>query len=273
MSENFDANHRAFTPHKDSGARWWAGTENWWDDHYRAAPAEILDFLHADGVQTEGKHVVDLGCGGGEMTLGLARSGRFASVTGVDIVDVDVEILNAQARRCGVDGVQPQDAVRFLRSEPRELPLPDNSVDLVCSWSVFEHVGDPDPLLAEVRRVLVPDGLFFVQIWPLWFSEHGSHLWPFFDETWVHLTRRPDDILEHLRGRMQPLALADSLYDVYDSCNQITVDELQQALRTAGFYLAKVSLSGSSVHVPPSLQDVPLSKLAIEGVKILAVSH
>jgi hypothetical protein len=67
-------------------------------------------------------------------------------------------------------------------------------VDVVITWSVFEHVSNVPELLAEIRRVLVNDGLLFIQIWPLFFSEHGSHLWPWFDEPFPHLRLEDEDL-------------------------------------------------------------------------------
>jgi hypothetical protein len=98
-----------------------------------------------------------------------------------------------------------------------------------------------------------------------------SHLWPFFDESFVHLTRTPGEIFEHLSTRIADQDLAQSMYDLYESCNRHTVDDIQSALLDAGFGIGKVTLSGASVHVPPALQTLPLSRLAIDGCVILAV--
>ena len=138
-----------------------------------------------------------------------------------------------------------------MTSAPDTAPFPDESFDLATAWSVFEHVTEPRPLLRDVRRVLRPGGVLFIQVWPLWFSEHGSHLWPFFDETFVHLTKTPDEIREHLLGRIEDPALAQSMYDLYESCNRHTVDDIQSALIDSGFGIGKLTLTGASLHVPP----------------------
>ena len=124
-------------------------------------------------------------------------------------------------------------------------------------------------LLREIRRVLRPQGLLFVQIWPLYFSEHGSHLWPFFDAPFAQLRLEPDEIRAALGSKMEP-ALAEAMSDLYLSCNRITVDDLQAALLAAGFQIGKVELMHNAIHVPPELSRIPLSSLAISGVKLLA---
>jgi ubiquinone/menaquinone biosynthesis C-methylase UbiE len=265
------ANERAFAGHDGSAARWFASQDSWWPEHYESAVDQALAELHGSGIGTEGRDLLDIGCGDGIISLGLLRRSDLGSVTGMDIVPTDTAFLDHEARRHGVDPIGPDDALRFVRSVPDTAPFPDASFDLATAWSVFEHVTEPRPLLRDVLRVLRPGGVLFIQVWPLWFSEHGSHLWPFFDETFVHLTRTPEEILEHLRGRIEDPALARSMFDLYESCNRHTVDDIQAALLDAGFRIGKVTLSGASVHVPPALHGVPLSRLAIDGCTILAV--
>ncbi len=267
------ANESAFAPHQESSARWFALQPGWWEEHYDGAANELLEFLHGDGIETEGKRLVDLGCGDGIITLGLARHGRFGSTLGLDLVDVDRDFLDAQATAHGAAPVGEDDHIAFARSEPNSIPLADDTVDVITAWSVFEHVDSPVDLLREVFRVLRPGGLVLIQVWPLWYSEHGSHLWPFFDETWVHLTKSPEEIASHLRQRLDSPELADSLHDLYLSCNGATVDDIQSALRRCDLFVAKAQLTGATIHIPPRLQHLPLSQLAIDGFKILAVKQ
>jgi ubiquinone/menaquinone biosynthesis C-methylase UbiE len=264
-------NERAFAGHDGSAARWFASQPGWWDEHYVSAVDQAVRELEGSGVPTSGRDLLDIGCGDGIISLGLLRRGGFGTVTGMDIVATDTVFLDEEARRHGVVPVGDGDALRFVTSAPDTAPFPDESFDLATAWSVFEHVTEPRPLLRDVRRVLRPGGVLFLQVWPLWFSEHGSHLWPFFDETFVHLTKTPDEIREHLHARIEDPALAQSMYDLYESCNKHTVDDIQEALLDAGFGIGKVTLTGASLHVPPALQTVPVSRLAVDGCTIIAV--
>jgi ubiquinone/menaquinone biosynthesis C-methylase UbiE len=151
------------------------------------------------------------------------------------------------------------------------LQVPDDSVDVVVTWSVFEHVADVAGLLTEIQRVLVPNGLLFLQIWPLFFSEHGSHLWPWFDEPFPHLRLGEHEILSHLRRRIGSDELAGAMLDLYSSCNRITLDQLGSAMNDAGFYISKIETDRVAVHIPPELQQMPLSLLTTEGIKLIAV--
>ena len=52
-------------------------------------------------------------------------------------------------------------SVRYHLGDACALPYADHSFDVVCAMDLLEHVEEPAPLIAEVERVLRPDGLFF----------------------------------------------------------------------------------------------------------------
>jgi SAM-dependent methyltransferase len=264
------ANERAFAGHGGSAARWYASQPHWWPEHFGEAVDEALSELASSGVTTTGARLLDVGCGDGIITLGLARRGGFASVTGMDIVGVDTDFLDAEAKVHNELPIGPEDHLTFVRSEPDVIPFPDGCFDVVTAWSVFEHVTEPRKLLREIYRVLRPGGVIFIQVWPLWSSENGSHLWPFFDEGFVHLTHTPEEIRTVLHEKLVDPELAESMFAMYESCNRKTVDQIQRALIQTGFHFGKVKLTGASVHVPPALQEVPFSQLAIDGFTIIA---
>ena len=259
----------AFAPSEKSAVRWFAKQPNWWESHYVQAVDEIVDFLGGDGLSLDGRRVLDLGCGDGILTTGLAARTGAHSVIGLDLHPVDTEFLAATAAERGVslDPSRPT----FSVSQRADLGLQDNSVDIVITWSVFEHVSNVPDLLGEIRRVLVPGGLIFIQIWPLFFSEHGSHLWPWFDEPFPHLRLDDDELAAELGARTGDVELTEAMLDLYASCNRLTLDDLGSALVAGGFYISKVETDRTAVHIPPELQHTPLSLLTTDGVKVTAV--
>jgi len=110
-----------------------------------------LSLLHLKAYETaaamaRGKRVLDLGCNNGYGSELLAR--EAAHVTGVDVSERSIA---AARRRC------PR--LEFLLVDGVTLPFPDASFDAVFSFQVIEHIDDPAPYLAEIRRVLRPDGV------------------------------------------------------------------------------------------------------------------
>jgi SAM-dependent methyltransferase len=273
LSESAAAIQAAFGGHQSSAARWFASQPGWWHDHYVVATETIQSFLAGDGLSLEGRKVLDLGCGDGIISLGMLRQLRPSSVLGVDLVPVDPPFLNRMAAENGVAPIQASEPIRFEQTHERRLPIEDRSIDVVVAWSVFEHVADIDSLFQEIERVLRPGGFVFIIIWPLWYSQHGGHLWPWFGSPFPHLEMTELALNNHLAHTTGSEELAQSMFDLYRSCNRVTVDDLQTAIVDAGLYLAKVELQTGAFHVSPALQRVPISRLAISGVKLLVTTQ
>jgi ubiquinone/menaquinone biosynthesis C-methylase UbiE len=98
-----------------------------------------------------GMRVLDVGCGPGSITLGLAAAVAPGEVIGIDIQAGLVEHARARARHVP--------AVRFEVSDVYALPYPDGAFDAVFANGVLMHLRDPLRALAELRRVLTPDGI------------------------------------------------------------------------------------------------------------------
>ena len=98
-----------------------------------------------------GKEVLDAGCGVGYGTAHLATVAR--RVVGVDR---DADTIAYARQRYGSDSVE------FVAADLLELPLADDSFDAACSFETIEHVPDPEALVAQLRRVLRPDGVCLV---------------------------------------------------------------------------------------------------------------
>jgi cyclopropane fatty-acyl-phospholipid synthase-like methyltransferase len=263
--------NRAFAAGDRSAVRWFAAQSYWWDSHYVQAVDDIVDFLGGDGLSLDGQRVLDLGCGDGILAAGLATRTQAQSVIGLDLQPVDTEFLATKAEENGV--YLDTSRLTFAVSQLGDLGIPDSSVDVVISWSVFEHVSNVGELLTEIRRVLVSEGLLFIQIWPLFNSAHGSHLWPWFDtEPFPHLRLDPRELETEMLDRTGDTDLTEAMLDLYASCNRLTLDELGAALNETGFYISKVETEVSTIHIPPEAQRIPLSQLTTSGVKLTAVN-
>lgn len=139
MSEQFSVDSRSFVDLYDDAPIW---------------SALFGEPLLNEVVLRAGQRIADLGCGTGYPTLELAaRAGATAQVYGVDRWAAALEraVRKAESRM--------QRNVEFICADVAALPFPDGSIDIVTGNLIVNNVDDPGAMVAEIERVLRPDGV------------------------------------------------------------------------------------------------------------------
>jgi len=104
-----------------------------------------------------GETVLDLGSGAGiDVLLSAKRVGPAGKAYGLDMTDDMLALARENQRKAGIGNVE------FLRGEIENIPLPENSVDVIISNCVINLSADKDKVLREALRVLKPGGRFAV---------------------------------------------------------------------------------------------------------------
>jgi ubiquinone/menaquinone biosynthesis C-methylase UbiE len=92
----------------------------------------------------------DLGCGSGFFTLPLAK--KVKKVYAVDVQKEMLEILEQKIRKQKIRNIQ------LVLSKENEIPLENESVELLITVNTLHEFGDKERMIKEMHRVLKPKG-------------------------------------------------------------------------------------------------------------------
>jgi 2-polyprenyl-3-methyl-5-hydroxy-6-metoxy-1,4-benzoquinol methylase len=178
---------------------------------YRSAEFQrVVSAAKQFGVNLENKTVLDLGCNDGAISTHYIEAGA-AEVIGVDIDEA--AIRRAQELRQG-----PR--ARFLQSDVKGMPQDDDSVDVIISYDVFEHLAQPRAMLAECRRVLRPGGKMLIGTWG-WGHPFAPHLWAVMPVPWAHVFVSERTLLRACRLVYQASWYVPNMYDFDEQGNRL----------------------------------------------------
>jgi 2-polyprenyl-6-hydroxyphenyl methylase/3-demethylubiquinone-9 3-methyltransferase len=133
----------------------------WWDPESEFKPLHEINPLRLGFIDRiaplAGQRVVDVGCGGGILSEGMARLG--AEVTGIDMGEEPLSVARLHLYESGLTiDYQQSTAEAFALEQPA-------SFDIVTCMEMLEHVPDPESVVAACARLVRPGGrLFFSTI-------------------------------------------------------------------------------------------------------------
>lgn len=224
---------------------------DYWRNKYRRVDA----FLDTFGISIAGKDVLEVGAYDGVTSYTLAGAGA-GSVTGIDIAayyirqtpDEEVNQQSLESKNAELEAVRnayrdaagrtPGERVRFIEDDICTSTMASDSLDMVFSWEVMEHVTDPASAFAEMYRMLRPGGVVFHEYNPF-FSIDGGHSLCTLDFLWGHARLSDEDFSRYLdENRPDEKELALSFYR--NNLNRMTLSGLVRYIAEAGFSMLSV---------------------------------
>lgn len=138
-------------------AKFEALASRWWDTESEFKPLHDINPLRTnyvdDRVGLAGKTVLDVGCGGGILSEGMAQRG--AQVTGIDMGEAPLNVAKLHALESGLNIQYRQVQVEQLAEEQ------PGSFDVVTCLEMLEHVPDPASVIKACAKLVKPGGQVF----------------------------------------------------------------------------------------------------------------
>jgi len=212
-----------------------------------------------------GETVLDYGCGPGDDLTGLALYSGAAHLIGLD---VSASALGLTARRLALHGIAADRVtLRQVQDGTPEIPLEDASVDYVNCGGVLHHTSSPERLLAELRRVLRPDGRAFVMVYnsdSVWLHLYVAYEKMLHDEAYADLDL--DEAFRRLTDGVEcPISRHYSAERMTAICEQAGF-----SVRHAGGYLSRHELRQLETHWARAIADERLAEPHREFLRSLS---
>jgi len=114
------------------------------------------DLLSRVGIEPTAR-CLDVGCGGGDVTLALAGRARDGTAVGVDVDETKIDLARAEATAAGVGNVE------FHVQDVMDRASDGGRFDVIYTRFLLTHLPDPATALANMRERLVPGGVLIVE--------------------------------------------------------------------------------------------------------------
>ncbi|MCK0107508.1 bifunctional 2-polyprenyl-6-hydroxyphenol methylase/3-demethylubiquinol 3-O-methyltransferase UbiG [Marinobacter sp. S0848L] len=141
-------------------AKFEALASRWWDPTSEFKPLHDINPLRLnfidERVSLAGKRVLDVGCGGGLLSEGMALRG--AHVTGIDMGEAPLQVAKLHGLESGVKVDYRQTTIEALAKDPEHA----GQYDAVTCLEMLEHVPNPASVIQSCAAMLRPGGHLFV---------------------------------------------------------------------------------------------------------------
>lgn len=214
---------------------------------------------------------MDVGCGDGITDLGLYLHTKPELLVGIDPFEGYKNLQKyCHENNLPVD-LSQYDNLQFNNASGNKIPFDDDYFDVVLSWGSLEHIaGGHQNTLKEITRVLKKGGILFAHP-GLFYGIKGNHLSEFFDDPFIHL-KIPEHELHKRLMQSEPRYIdrsgqfypPEDYWKWYKELNPITVESLEQELRTLGYEPWRVALRSTNViEYTDEMQKYSINDLAV----------
>ena len=143
----------------------WTRCSSSYNETWATLTNETLPLLISKTNVNSNCSVLDIGCGAGNSTKKISETG--ANVIGIDFSE---KMIN--------EAKSAHSGIIFKQSDAENIPLKDNSIDVVIANFIVHHLPEPNKVFKEINRVLKPNGKFAFAVWGA--KEEQSSLGAFF---------------------------------------------------------------------------------------------
>jgi SAM-dependent methyltransferase len=230
----------------------------------------IIQRVVKSHVDLDVARILDFGCGAGIAAASFALRHPKATVFGADVLQPDPEKLRKKCYK--QTGFSLPENLSLFWSEAGSLPDQVCDMDLIYAWSVFEHVNFTQIVdtMRLIRVRLRANGIFLLQINPLYFSPRGSHLYRYDLTPWAHLLYQSDVLKDEVMRSTVSEDTKIREWGQFEALNKATADDIKEAAQEAGFLLVFEERLHTAETPPPRLLRVyQREALSTEELRLL----
>ncbi|TBW56634.1 bifunctional 2-polyprenyl-6-hydroxyphenol methylase/3-demethylubiquinol 3-O-methyltransferase UbiG [Marinobacter halodurans] len=141
-------------------AKFEALASRWWDPNSEFKPLHDINPLRLNYIDERaplpGRKVLDVGCGGGLLSEGMAQRG--AHVTGIDMGEAPLSVARLHGLESGIEVDYKQIPIETLAEDPAHI----GQYDAITCLEMLEHVPEPGSIIQACAKLLRPGGDLFV---------------------------------------------------------------------------------------------------------------